>query len=102
MASTAPPTLQGLLVEAATLLAASEQQVTVQVDELASTLRAQLPGLDHTESLQVAIELFEQYGDDDDASTLAGGWPNIEYIHGPSPAQSGLMEPGKAEWWKKS
>jgi len=91
-----------LLKQAASMLTASTEQVTEQVDELSSLLRERLPGLDHEQSISVATDLIVQYGDDSGVTEGALPFGNHERKKGPDPQSSGMYQPGEVAWWENT
>lgn len=95
------PEVSAALDEAGMLLLASDEKVSVKVDEVASALRSMLPGLDAETSAVVAADLVTQYGTDDSVKeALIPSYRNPRsWRKGPDPASSGMYAPGKPDWW---
>lgn len=89
------------LDEAGMLLIASDEKMSAKVDDVASTLRSLLPGLDAETSAVVAADLVQQYGSDDSVKeALIPSYRNPRsWRKGPDPASSGMYAPGKPDWW---
>jgi len=97
------PEVSAALDEAGVLLMASDEKIAAAVDDVASTLRTLLPGLDEETSAVVAADLVQKYGTDNSVKeALIPTFRNKgrSWLRkGPDPASSGLYAPGRPDWW---
>lgn len=95
------PEISAALDEAGVLLMASDEKIAAAVDDVASTLRTLLPGLDEETSAVVAADLVQKYGTDNSVKeALIPTFRNKNRMRkGPDPASSGMYAPGRPDWW---